>query len=65
MFVSATNKYHVNSLFTSLLGDCTPSLHLTAGECLIGTGHALCCTSLSILGHRNGSQVTPYLSTLL
>lgn len=65
MFVSATNRHHVNSLFTSLLGNCTHSLHLTAGKCLVGTGHALCCTSFNTLGHSNGSQVTPHLSTLL
>lgn len=49
MFVNVTNRHHVNSLFTSLLGDHIPSLHLTAGKGLVGTGHALWCTSLSTL----------------
>ena len=45
MLVSATNRHHVNSLFTSVLGDHVPSLHLTAGKGLVGTGHALWCAS--------------------
>lgn len=64
MFVSATNRHRVNSLFTSLLGDHIPSLHLTSGKGLVETGHALWCTSLSTLGHGSGSQLTPRLPML-
>lgn len=55
----------MNSFFTSLVRDHIHSLHLTAGKGLVGTGHALSCTSLSTLGHGSGSQLIPQLPKLL
>lgn len=48
MFVSVTNC--LNSLFTSLLGHHIPSLHLTAGNGLAGTGYPLLAYKSQHLG---------------